>query len=175
MNDISAIKLRVEHWTQAIANERDGGFMVAAGRTFRFSAHADEDQGLTLTSGEKIQALKFSLSILRGMQENPLQRGIGVLAYYPPQPVRHDIDATESFIGGWFWLPEDSYDEVWTQVRENRFGGCVAELEIAPLEWPKRDVVWNVQNNQRISILGAGLMFERPVVSHHELGGIPIA
>ncbi len=133
--DASAIKLKVDRWFQTIGHEKGGGFVVTAGRGFRFSAHADEAEELKLTSGERIHALPLSLSIVRGSQENPFQRGIGVLAYYPARPAQHDMDAIESFVGGWFWLPEDSYDEVWVQAREQR-AGCIINLEIAPLSGP---------------------------------------
>ena len=162
MNDISAIKLRVDRWFQAIAHEKDGGFVVSAGHQFRISAYADEAEELKLTSGEKITALQFSMSISCGLRDNPLQRGIGVLSYYPPRGADYDTAATKSFIGGWFWLPEASYDEVWAQVREHKYAGCTINLEIAPLEWPTMmEVVWNIQNNKTISILGAEVMFER--------------
>ncbi len=161
MNDISAIRLRVDHWFQTIAHERDGGFVVPSGHTLSFGAHADEGEELKLSSGEKIRTLQFSLSIARGEREHPFQRGIGVLAYYQSRAADVDTPFFAGAIGGWFWLPEDSYDEVWTQVREHNYAGCRINLEIAPLEWPNMmQVVWNIESNKAISILGAGVMFE---------------
>jgi hypothetical protein len=157
--DSTWINLTVDHWFQTITHGKDW-----PSRQFRLSAHASETAELRLTSGENICTLEFSLSIARGEPkiEKPLERGIGVLGYRPPLPEKHDIDAVESFVGGWFWLDEGSYDETWAQVRENKYGDCIIDLEIAPVERaPSGSPVWNVQNKELISILTAGLMFKR--------------
>jgi hypothetical protein len=159
--DASAIRLKVDRWFQTIAHEKGGGFVVVAGHQLSFDAHADESEELELTSGEKIRDLRASMSISRGLRENPLQRGIGVLAYYPPTPAGVDTAPMPSAIGGWFCLPEASYDEVWVQVREKRFAACTINLEIAPVQFPAMEVVWNTQGNKAISILGVAVMFER--------------
>ncbi len=155
--DHISLFLTVDSWSQTITHGEKW-----PRHQFRFSARAREDEDLKLVGGPDIRKLIVQLSIVRGRPEKePPEPGIGILAYHPEQPPRDDIDGMECFIGGWFWMEEDLYDEVWGQVRENKYTDCTVDIDIAPIEFGTFTFKWDVGKKNVISIQRAGVMFGR--------------
>lgn len=159
--DYISLFLTVDSWWQTITHGEKW-----PRHQFRLAARPRADEDLELVGGPDIRKLMVHLSVVRGRpEENPPERGIGILAYHPETPSRDDIGGTECFISGWFWMEADLYDEVWGQVRENNYTDCTVDIDIAPIEFETFTFKWDVGEKKVISINRAGVMFGRTLES----------
>ena len=67
----------------------------------------------------------------------------------------------EEFVGGWFWLQEDLWDEIWKQTSEHRYDAAQLELQFGPVQSAGATSRWNVEMNASLPIVQAGLNFDR--------------
>ena len=137
-DDGAFLRLRAVGWSQILSNDED-----YPPRQFNVVARTADNESLLFNakSQRPLQNMSVHLSVLSGLPEKPPKRGIGVLAYYPERPASRDIEKTEEFLGGWFWLENSVFDEVWVQVRENRYDECEVEVEFAPVEVIKFEIL----------------------------------
>jgi hypothetical protein len=156
--DQTTISFKVTSCSQTISNGE-----AYPPYQFRMSASTSDTEDIVIgADGDRwFRDIPIWMSLVRGKPEKPLARGIGVLAYHPEMPARDDIEGFDEFVSGWFWLPESSYDEIWTQAREPHYDQCVLELEFAPVEPAGGTVRWNTEKNKVASILSAGVRFDR--------------
>ena len=158
IDDIS-LDVQVTGWYQTITHgEKWPQYQLRAQAHFR----ADEGLRIGPTGYRSTRNLMVELAIVRGPQEQ-LERGIGIIAHHPERPPRDDIDGMEEFISGWFWMPDDLYDEVWAEVREHHYEACTIELLIAPIAYDAPVFRWDTDLNGIISIMKAGVRFDRTV------------
>jgi hypothetical protein len=157
MLDEAIIRLRVSEWSQTIVHGAEWGPFI-----FRVSARTSDDEEIVYGADgyKRLRNMPFNLGVVRGPPEKLPERGIGIFGYYPARPPRDDIDGTDEAVGGWFWLPEDLYDEVSRQSRE-RHDECVIELEFTPVETAGPTSRWNTVKNKVVSITRAEVRFER--------------
>ena len=154
----AALFLPVEGWSQTITNGEDG-----LHRHLRITTRTGKHEELVF-GAEGLQRLcniLVSLSVIRGKPEKVPDRGIGILAYYPQRVARDGTDEMEQFVGGWFWLPEALYDEVWIQAREHQYDYCVVEVRFGAVELAGGAFRWNTDKNRIASITNVDVRFER--------------
>jgi hypothetical protein len=150
--------LQVVGWSQTIAHGEDYP------PSQRVIARTSDDEDLLFGADgcQRLRNMPVHLNLVRGQPEEPPERGIGVLEYYPERPPSPpDFDGIDQFVGGWFWLPEASYDEIWTQAREHRYDEGVIEIEFEPVESAGEGLRWNTVKNKVASITSVGVRFER--------------
>ena len=123
---------------------------------------ADEELRIGPTGYRSIRNVMVDLAIVRDSQERP-ERGIGIIAHHPERQPRDDVGGMDEFIGGWFWMPDDMYNEVWAQAREHRYDACTIELLIAPIVYDAPVFRWDTNANKITSIMRAGVRFDRTV------------
>ena len=157
IEDVS-LSLRVEGWSQTITHGERWPELQ-----FRVDARTQEDEEMLIGAEghHRLRDMPVQLSLVRGEPEKALDRGIGILAFYPERPSRGDIDGMAEFVGGWFWLPGALYDEIWQQAREHRYDECLIEIEFGPVDWGSYAPRWNVEKSKTAAILRAGARFER--------------
>jgi hypothetical protein len=151
--------LKVVSWSQAIGHG-EGHYS----HEFRISARTSDTEDLVIGAEgwRMLRNMPVHLSIIRGPPEKPpIHGGVGVLAYYPEKPPQHDSEGIEEFIGGFFWLPENSFDELWSQARDQRYDECSLELWFGPVEPAGGSRRWNTEKNKSTSITSLNVRFER--------------
>lgn len=161
--DYIPLAFPVQRWAQTISHGE--GWPK---RQFSVSAVATNTEDLCVgaTGYRSLADVSVSLSFLRGNDEDTssrLERGIGILTHNEAEPARDDFPASTRFIGGWCWMPEDLYDEVWVQVRDHRYEGAAVELMIAPVVYVGPFFRWDTDASRRIWIIKAGVRFERRI------------
>jgi hypothetical protein len=159
--DRTVLRLQVIGWSQTITHgERWPQYQLSVGARISNS----EELVLDADGHRRLRSMLVDLDLIRGQPEK-LERGIGLLGYYPEEPPHEDIGRLDEFVGGWFWLPEALFDEVWALAREHRGGECAVELEIGPVEKGRLNTRWNIEKNNTVSIARAGVRFERNLQS----------
>src|SRR5437868_1723358 len=128
--DYIPLFLNIEKWWQAVSHGEKW-----PSQSFRFSARPRSDETFRIV-GDRFRDLSAHLSIVRSEpSQNKPERGIGILAYHPEREAQYDAPGSEAFIGGWFWMPTQAYDEIWDQVRESSYLGCSLEIDVAPVDF----------------------------------------
>lgn len=124
--DECGLTLRVEGWSQTISHD--------SGRALRFRARTQEDVEIEIApEGKYLSNILVDLSVIQGKPSKVLERGIGRINYHPERAPAYDRAGIEEFVGGWFWLPEEYYDEVWAQVREGCYQASTVDIEFGPI------------------------------------------
>lgn len=161
MIDDTFIKFDVLDWSQTITHATEKW----PSHEFRCSAKVQADEDLELVGAPDIRGLPVQLSLIRGEyrpNEKPLERGIGILAFFEEQPASPpDIPRMNPFLHGWWWLPEASYDEIWLQVREGTWRACSVDLAVAPVNYSGPAICWDVSKHKTLFVTRAGVRFER--------------
>lgn len=148
--------LQVVGWSQTITHGEKWPYR------FRVIARTSDDEEFAFGTGgyRRLCKMPVHLTLVREQPEGPMD-GIGALFYFPGTAAHDDIDGMDESVSGWFWLPEALYDEIWAQAREHRYDECVVELEIGPVGSTGPAARWNTGKNKIVSIMRAGVRFER--------------
>lgn len=161
MADDIGLRLIVDAWSQTVSKS----VKEWPDRQFRCMARPqDYERSIELVGGPDLASLPADISIVRGeyKPDASIERGIGVLAFYQETPPRDDLGGSPAFLGGWFWLPEASYDEIWIQVREYRYTNCELELEVGPVDFQSSPgIIWDVRKRNVLNIMRASISFVR--------------
>lgn len=154
--DESCLVLSVTDWRQTVSHgEGYSPYQMAA------EARTAEDETLEFGSegARELADMRVHIQLVKGEPEKALPRGIGSFGYYPPTEPNDEFEGAEEFCSAWFWLPEDSYSEIWAQVREHRYDTCLMSLGIAPVEDASFAFRWNFSKNKFLFITRASITF----------------
>jgi hypothetical protein len=156
--DETWLSLNIADWRQTISHGE--GFlpyqMAAEGRTAE-----DEKLEFGPDGARELANMRVSITLVKGQPEKALPRGIGTLGYYPPTEPTDEFEGGEEFCGGWFWLPEDSFNEIWAQVRENRYDTCLMSIGVAPVESAPFAFIWDFSKNKLLFITQVSVIFRK--------------
>ena len=159
MADDIGLRFIVDAWSQTVSNS----LKQWPDRQFRCMARPHDYEGsIEFVGGPDLASLPTDISIVRGeyKPDPPIERGIGVFAFYRETPQRDDLDGIPAFLGGWFWLPEATYDEIWIQAREYRYTRCELELEVGPVDFRSSPgIIWDVRKRNVLNVMRASVSF----------------
>ena len=136
-------------WLKTVS---DQSLLNAPGLTLRVYCQAPRERNLRISTEEDFGALEIQLYVVSGPplrgDNQPLERGIGVLNYQPG-----------GFIGGWFCLDDRHFKEVWSQISNATFSASDIDLDVAPVPIRGAFHVWDVVQNPSLYVLGAAVHF----------------
>jgi hypothetical protein len=142
-------------WSQTLTH--DGATVLRA--RVKCSPHANCD--LKLRTGEKLTQYEIELTILTG-EIQPDDRNkyrltedaIGGLWF-------DDDEDTDAMVQGWFFINTSVYGDLWEQVRQGGYTGCMFSLQVWPVEGEELEEDDGTWSANPLSIIGASIDFNR--------------
>jgi hypothetical protein len=132
MKETIFINLEPYEWRQSIRAEHGKRYN---GRSLQMSARVQEDQDIELVgTDEKLDGLSIHLSIMEGEPTTgdgkPLEDGIGLFVFNEKLPAGVDHGSMDATVVGWFFLDTDLFNEVWSQVADDRYSTCSVTVTV---------------------------------------------
>ena len=156
------MRLKPYEWIQSLSNYQSIG---VEGRRLMVNSKIEAATEINLSSGENLSEFNFNLLIFDDepskINNKPLERGFGLLVYYPSQAARDAYGAQDAFVGGWFCIRPKNYDELWNQIRQGGYADCWISLEVGPVVSRDYDWLWDVAKQRALFITTFTIDFKR--------------